>query len=85
MRTIYKYNLPFQEEQGTLKIPKGYQIIHFGVQSGLPTLWVEVDSDQPSEEVQYAVFGTGWEIPPDWEHVGTWMESIFVWHLYRRN
>lgn len=83
-RTIWKYNLPFQE-RGSVKIPYGYRILHFGTQFAMPTIWVEVDPTQSLDDMEYAIFGTGWDIPDDsWGYVGSWMDGGFVWHVYRR-
>jgi hypothetical protein len=41
-----------------------------------------VDTESEMEEMRLQVFGTGHEIPDDWEHVGTVQDGEFVWHIF---
>ena len=49
-----------------------------------PTIWVEHSGGTMHEE--YAVIGTGHQIPLYWQHVGSCVcaNGTLVWHVYRR-
>lgn len=89
MRRVYKY--PVSDIEGSIKVPNGYKILYFNMQYNYardkytPTVWMEVDPSEPEVEFNYSIFGTGWEINIEAEYIGTCMDGVFVWHLYRRN
>jgi hypothetical protein len=76
-------NVPF-----TVEAPGIGRAVHFDMQetdTGYhPTfLWTEVDPDAPFSTTQFMVVGTGWDVPDDYEHVGTYLNGPLVWHLYQ--
>ena len=85
MRRIYKYqvfeNLPFE-----LDLPAGSRVVHVGLQQDNPQMWVEGDNEQPQEKHTFMIFGTGWDIPPQWQYISTYLSpgQNFVWHLYEK-
>jgi hypothetical protein len=87
MRVIYKYlcHSPPNTASG-YKLPKGAQIIGFGVQASVPVFWAIVDTEQPEEERGLAVMATGEVLPlkPAERHLGTAQdhETGLVWHLF---
>lgn len=78
MKTIYKY------PAGILNLPKGAIVRKAGMQGGVVTLWVEVDTDNPLEERHFVSYGTGWEISEDRSlcYIDTVFDGIYVWHVY---
>jgi hypothetical protein len=81
MKTIHKYHLP---NDGTLLLTEGHSFMHFNIQNGLRTIWMEVDLERTTPvEYEFAVIGTGWEVPEDAQYYGTAFEGPFVWHLYQ--
>lgn len=59
MRKIFKYGLEIEDEQ-TLELPKGYEILKVTVQYGMPVLYALVDVDtKETEEVLIITYGTG--------------------------
>lgn len=83
MPTIWKYTLPMSGNKVSFEIPilyadeEGYtvhnfekQILHFGAQDGLPTVWVMVDPDSPKQTVTFQMFGTGFNCPKE-GYIGT--------------
>jgi hypothetical protein len=81
MRTIFKY--PFTDGQNSFAMPRGARILHLATQNGTPTLWAEVDTEQPGEVREFRVIGTGHEVPPlPCEYIGTYLSGPFVWHVY---
>lgn len=85
MRTVYKYVISKDSIEGSIWIPGGFKILHFDIQYYEPTLWVEVDPEEPEVLFNYAIFGTGWKIDSNYSYIGTCQDHPFVWHLYERN
>ncbi len=85
-RVIYKY--PYSED---LKVPKGFQWTHIGLQGDKIYIWLEVDPNE-KELVSLNLIkrGTGWEWEEDendysiqsLHYVQTIMQGPFVWHFY---
>ena len=88
MKTIYKYTL---EPIGglTIQMPIGAKILTVQGQNDRICIWAEVNSDSPTEEVIFEVFGTGHDIRTDmWrgrEYIGTVQlcDGTLVLHVYR--
>lgn len=85
MRTVYKYPLRVANVQ-PLKVPKGAQFLHVGVQGEQLVLWASVDTAQPLETFSIAVVGTGQSAPEPSEsyYLGTAHMPPFVWHVFVR-
>lgn len=94
MRTIWKFPLEFTTENGftcTVQMPCGAVVRHFafefrgpldqGPRKGVPTIWAEVDSEQPTEPARFQIVGTGHEIDDGAAHVATFDAEPFVWHV----
>lgn len=84
MRTVYKYTLAVVREQ-TVFMPHGAFIRRTAWQSAGPTIWAEVDTDQPDEERMILIIGTGEKFPDVSKiYLDTVFEDPFVWHIYER-
>lgn len=91
MRTIWKYQLEFAQEQ-FVEMPGGAVIQSVGLQDGVICLWAEVQSDRPNKKRSIWVFGTGHEMPADTKGPASWslrfigsvQQGVFVWHIYER-
>ena len=86
MRRVYKYELSSQEEQ-SIEIPRGGQILSVQVQHNLPQMWVLVNPGNPSVERRFSVYGTGHDIVNDaLEYVGTFqlLGGRLVFHVFER-
>lgn len=86
MRRIYKYEVPVNDEAMKVQTHAGAKVVLVGHQ-GMPRLaciWLEADTDSPIEYRWFRVFGTGHQIPPTYEHVGSYQAPPFVWHIYER-
>lgn len=81
MKTIYKYRLSGRYTT-TLELPKQAQILSVQSQEGVPTLWALVDTSKELEQRYFTVVGTGWEVEEEVCHIGTYMEGMFVWHVF---
>lgn len=64
MRTVHKYPLELTELQA-IHLPQGARILTIQVQRHIPTLWAEVDTDQPTEKRHVALVGTGHPLLPE--------------------
>jgi hypothetical protein len=95
MITIYKYKFQCPDFSPALcDMKAGANIIHVEHEHTNAddasrvdsfTTWAEVDTDQDDTANMFAIHATGdpfgieeWE-----EHVVTWLDGPFVWHLYR--
>jgi len=61
-------------------------IVHVGLDpSNAASVWVELDPQARKIPVAFMVYGTGFDFPDDGsEHVASWVDGTFVWHLYRQ-
>jgi hypothetical protein len=83
MRQVYKYNIP-RQELSTIEIPFDSTFLHIGIQDGLIMMWIEVDPEKDKHPRSFFVIGTGWEVPPNANYVGTVFIDEFVWHVYTK-
>jgi hypothetical protein len=85
MQTIYKYELPFRTAgKQTIPIPRGFNILHVGLQGGKLYAWAEITCDEPKVDFHYEVVGTGWELElGPRKHLTTFHDGPFVWHVYQ--
>lgn len=87
--TVWKFRVPVSDQDTELSVPKG-RIVAVGDGQAFPEgvcFWVEFDRDAPSEPRVFRIFGTGHEVPSDYQHLGTveGRSSLpLVWHLYER-
>jgi len=86
MKTIWKYKLE-PKELVKIKLPLGFKILKVDEQDGEIVFWAAVDTKHPTEEVSFAVFGTGHDLGETglMEYQGAVsMESGLVWHVFRK-
>lgn len=83
MITIHKY--PFQIRNIIrIKMPRIFKILKVECQRQTPCIWAMVDLDAEEMEVVLTCYGTGEPIHHDWnDHVATFQEGPYVWHLFR--
>lgn len=62
MITVYKYELPANYNT-YIDVPKGGEVLHLDVQNNTPFLWILIDTEAPTEQRRFRVYGTGHEIP----------------------
>ena len=80
MTTIWKYPLTQAFSQD---ISKGARIVHAGKDPrGESCLWAEIDPDADTEMRHFRVIGTGHIVPENAEHVGSYIDGPFMWHVY---
>jgi hypothetical protein len=85
MRTIWKFPL---RELGVniLSMPNVHKFLTVQLQERIPTLWAEVNSSAPTQEVAIYGYPTGGEAPgPDEQYIGTVQLDGFVWHYFAKD
>lgn len=83
MKSIWKFPITLDTRQ--IKIPKGSQVIHAGLQNDEVTLWAIVETEAPLETLAVLVTGTGHSMPNGmWRHVGTilTLDYTLVLHVF---
>jgi len=87
-KTIWKYPLVAKDRQ-TLGIPANAKLLTVQVQEpefgGMPSpmLWALVDTDEHTEPVELAIYGTGFNLPDDpGQYIATYQMGPFVWHVF---
>lgn len=88
MRTVFKYPLTVTQEQ-TIKVPvTSYggapDFLHAGLDPmGVPSVWLEIDTEGTPTTVTVYMFGTGHSIPSyATVHLASFVQRSFVWHVY---
>ncbi len=61
-KTIFKYQMPIQE-QFSMDLPKGAEIIRVADQGGMFWLWAIIDTEAPMEIRNFRAFKTGSSMP----------------------
>jgi hypothetical protein len=87
-KTIWKYPLP--ADDGPMKMPQGAEILCVQMQNENPTLWVLVEPNEPMEERDIRVYGTGHPVPgyvQKANYIGTvqMMSETLVFHVFEVN
>ncbi len=80
--TVYKYEFPI-EDSFELLLPHRPIYLMVGLQGNTPCMWCKVNPDVPKKKYQFHVTGTGHPVNAHWEHVGSFQQTPFVWHLWR--
>lgn len=80
---IFKYDIPVQDEF-SIAMPTGAEILSVKVQNGVPRLWAIVDDQAPKESRPFAIYGTGNIAPEKGVFIDTFLmaDGAFVWHLF---
>lgn len=81
----YQLNCLTQDDEGTIELPIGAQIVHVKMNSQPSswTLWVMVDATHANETRRFRACGTGHPLDyPAITHLATELDGPFVWHLF---
>lgn len=85
-RVVFKYELEFGGLGGQgITMPSGADIVMVGLDpQRVPCVWAEHLIDEAQMVVRkFFIFGTGHDITNDsLIHRGSFMDNVFVWHLY---
>jgi hypothetical protein len=83
-RQILRYSLPIDDKWHTL--PGGY-VAHVAPSRSHPReieVWIDIEPFEQFPQCLARVFGTGQDIPPTANHLGTCIsrDLTFVWHVF---
>jgi len=84
MYRVYKYQFKIEDEFHVY-LPLGFQILKVECQNDVPCMWALVNPESPKESVRFRLYGTGHDInvADIGDHVATFQQGRFVWHLFR--
>lgn len=87
MKTVHKYQTKLGHGSGLTiqEIPLGSKVVHFDVQNGRATVWVEkptLPNENAVMDLTLQIFYTGSEIPDTAIHRGSLQYESLVYHLY---
>ena len=86
-RMVYKYEIRTETIEFHVRMPINAEIIFVDRQRKAPCMWVLADKTYTlTQEREFYILGTGWDIPSDAVYVGTWQEPEYglVWHLFEK-
>lgn len=83
MKTVWKFPLPW-DDNFSMALPDGAEILTFQVQYGEPTIWALVDPSATMVKRHFSVVGTGHEKENITKegYIGTVQSGKYVWHLF---
>jgi hypothetical protein len=85
MKTIYKYQIPINENPFLLKTHRYCNFLHVDCQNNALCLWVELNPEDEMITIPIYIIGTGHSLPKDnLDYIGTALMSALslVLHLY---
>jgi hypothetical protein len=83
MKVIWKY--PLSPGRTQLEMPSGAQVLCVQLQGRSPVMWALVDDAIEKEKRDFAVYGTGWDLPDkteDLNYYGTFQVDGLVFHVF---
>jgi hypothetical protein len=85
MKTIWKYKLLVEDEQ-TIAMPEGAEILTLQLQNREPHLWVLVDPRRPFEERRFSFYGIDHQVSDNITVAGNYIGAVqflmSVFHLF---
>lgn len=66
----------------TLRAPQSLGINHVAMQGSIVCLWSLVDKEADLINRTFRIVGTGQEMEPVGNYLGTVHERVFVWHIF---
>jgi len=86
-RRMFKYPL-FDVSQAAfdeiteVMAPPSLGINHIAMQNSVVTLWSLVDIESKPIKRRFRIVGTGHEMEPIGNYLGSVQERVFVWHIF---
>lgn len=85
MKTVWKFSQPFpKEDDFSIVMPRGAEILHADIRRDGLTLWARVDPQAPVCSWALRLAGTGHPLDNAGAHIATTVDGPFVWHLFER-
>ncbi len=89
MKSVYKYPLPMDEDDFTIFLPKGAEVLTIQIQGETPCLWALVDPYAKQESRSFHIAGTGHPIHSpangwEWKFIDTFQlrGGGLVFHVF---
>ena len=82
MKTVWKYQS--NREATRCVFHEDFKVRLVALQNDVPCIWVEHDTDGPTEDWIIDAILTGRTVPEDGTFFGSLIDGPFVWHLYGR-
>lgn len=84
MRTVFKFPLLIRGEQHIM-LPVRHKVLSLQMQRGIPTMWVELEENDPCVGTFVRMIGTGHMVRDDATvYIGTVQDNEgYVWHYYK--
>lgn len=86
MKKIHKFPIEITDTQSiSIECQSGTfsKIVYVGLDGNkTPCIWVEFIPGTIRDTYDLKMFGTGEAIPEYYEHIGTFMQGSYLWHLY---
>jgi len=83
MTTIWKFPLlstgPCEID---VPLPGAIRLVDRDPATGLGAFWAEVHPAAAVKARRFEIVGTGHPVPADAEHVGSFVQGDYVWHLF---
>lgn len=89
MRSVWKLQYNLFNGTSAFRVPVGAKVIHVNRDPAIPaneefiSIWIDVDTDAPMEEISFDVRGTGHPVIPDAEYVGSVIAPPYAWHVFK--
>ena len=86
-KTIWKFPVELTK-RFTLKLPWDFKILKVAkgqiwIEGSFPPVRGSLTTDRLINIV-FAIVGTGHSVPKGFQHVGTYFEGMYVWHVYQQ-
>lgn len=87
MRAVYKYKLQLTNDEQSIITFEKSKILHIAMHAGYPCIWMEVNVNKGVEAdvLEFMVLPDGTAIPDNFFYVGTAIDDIRTWHVYKRD
>ena len=81
---VFKYFVDTPD--GLVPMKHGAKVLSVQMQAGRMCAWALVDESRCLITREFAIVGTGHELPPDkeWGFLATVLDGFFVWHVFER-
>jgi len=82
---IYKYEIQIADTQ-QIDIPLDWSVMRVGLDpNNIPCIWADVNPDDENIPTTIYVVGTGHPLPVNAEHLGSFIQGPFVWHVLAKS
>jgi len=86
-RAVWRYEVPVDDQWHEVQLGGlGSQPQHVASRrSGIVEFWITQYEGAPTSARYFRVFGTGHQLEPGIQYVGTALDGLLVWHLFEKN